>query len=68
MQNQWYLLQVGWAGLFQSSTNYPHITGDALAIALKHQIALQDINYIQIHPTTLYSEKKGRSFFNFRVS
>lgn len=62
MQNQWYLLQAGWAGLFQNSTNYPHITGDALAIALKHHIALQDINYIQIHPTTLYSEKKGRSF------
>lgn len=48
--------------MFQNSTNYPHITGDALAIALKHHIALQDINYIQIHPTTLYSEKKGRSF------
>lgn len=52
----------GLGGLFQNSTNYPHITGDALAIALKHHIALQDINYIQIHPTTLYSEKKGRSF------
>ena len=65
MQNQWYLLQVGWAVCSKSSTNYPHITGDALAIALKHQIALQDINYIQIHPTTLYSEKKAAAF-NFQ--
>ncbi len=58
----------GLGGLFQNSTNYPHITGDALAIALKHHIALQDINYIQIHPTTLYSEKKRPQLFNFRIS
>ncbi len=52
----------GLGGLFRHSTNYPHITGDALAIALKHRIPLQDIHYIQIHPTTLYTRQKGRSF------
>lgn len=52
----------GIGGLYRHSTNYPHLTGDALAIALQHKIALQDINYVQIHPTTLYSEKSGRRF------
>ena len=52
----------GVGGLFEHSTNFPHLTGDALAISLKHNIALKDINYIQIHPTTLYSKKQGRRF------
>ena len=52
----------GVGGLFEHSTNYSHLTGDALAISLKHNIALKDINYIQIHPTTLYSKKQGRRF------
>lgn len=52
----------GVGGLFEHSTNYSHLTGDALAISLKHNIALKDIDYIQIHPTTLYSKKQGRRF------
>ena len=52
----------GIGGLFKSSTNYPHITGDSFALAIKHGIALQDMSYIQIHPTTLYSKKSGRRF------
>ncbi|MDE6505685.1 MAG: FAD-binding protein [Eubacterium sp.] len=52
----------GIGGLFNNSTNYPHITGDSFALALKHGIELQDLNYIQIHPTTLYSKKSGRRF------
>lgn len=52
----------GIGGLFRHSTNYSHLTGDALAIALKHQIKLQNIDYIQIHPTTLYTPKGGRAF------
>lgn len=52
----------GVGGLFEHSTNFPHLTGDALAIALKNKIKLKDINYIQIHPTTLYSKKPGRRF------
>lgn len=52
----------GIGGLYQSSTNYSHLTGDALAIAMKHKIELMHMNYIQIHPTTLYSEKPGRRF------
>ncbi|MBC3805271.1 L-aspartate oxidase [Acetobacterium fimetarium] len=52
----------GLGGLFDSSTNFSHLTGDALAIALKRKIALENISYIQIHPTTLYSQKPGRRF------
>lgn len=52
----------GIGGLFFNSTNFSHITGDSIALSLKHGVELQDMNYIQIHPTTLYSKKKGRRF------
>ncbi len=52
----------GIGGLFKHSTNYRHLTGDALALALKYDIKLQHIDYIQIHPTTLYTQKHGREF------
>lgn len=52
----------GIGGLFPSSTNYSHITGDSIALALKYQIEVEHINYVQIHPTTLYSPKRGRRF------
>lgn len=52
----------GIGGLFKHSTNYRHLTGDALALALKYGIKLQHIDYIQIHPTTLYTKKDGREF------
>ncbi len=52
----------GIGGIFEHSTNYKHLTGDAIAIALKYGIKLQHIDYIQIHPTTLYTEKGGREF------
>lgn len=52
----------GIGGLFKHSTNYRHLTGDALALAIKYDIKLQHIDYIQIHPTTLYTKKCGREF------
>ncbi len=52
----------GIGGLFAHSTNYRHLTGDALALALKYDIKLQHIDYIQIHPTTLYTKEDGREF------
>ena len=53
----------GVGGLYRHSTNYRHLTGDALAIAIRHNVRLQDIDYVQIHPTTLYSQKpEDRSF------
>jgi L-aspartate oxidase len=52
----------GIGGLFAHSTNYPHLTGDAIAVALERGIRLRNIDYIQIHPTTFYSEEGGREF------
>ena len=52
----------GIGGIFKNSTNFPHLTGDSVAIAAKHGTELLNVDYIQIHPTTLYSEKKGRRF------
>lgn len=52
----------GIGGLYEHSTNFRHLTGDALAVALKHDIELLNIDYVQIHPTTLFSKKPGRRF------
>lgn len=52
----------GIGGRFQHSTNYPHLTGDAITLAEKYGIETQNLDYIQIHPTTLYSTKPGRRF------
>lgn len=52
----------GIGGLYQHSTNFPLLTGDACRIAKEHGIALEHMDYVQIHPTCLYSTKPGRSF------
>lgn len=52
----------GIGGKYKHSTNFPHLTGDALEIAKRHGIRLEHLDYVQIHPTTLYSEKPGRRF------
>ena len=52
----------GIGGIFEKSTNFAILTGDGVAICLKHGVAVDNINYIQIHPTTLYSGKGGRCF------
>ena len=52
----------GVGGLYDHSTNFPHLTGDALAIAMRRGIQLEHIDYVQIHPTSLYSKQPGRSF------
>ena len=69
-QNEVYLVHAsnvvlacgGLGGLYKNSTNFPHIAGDGLGIAMKHQIVLEHLDYVQIHPTTLYSHKSGRRF------
>ena len=44
----------GIGGLYKNSTSQRILRGDGLAIALRHDIQLKDINYIQIHPTAFY--------------
>ena len=51
------------AGTYKHSTNFKHLTGDGVEIARRHNIELKNLDYVQIHPTTLYSDnKEERSF------
>ena len=52
----------GVGGLYRHSTNFRSLTGDGVAVALRHGIAVEHADYVQFHPTTLYSEKRGRKF------
>ena len=53
----------GIGGLYEHSTNYRQLTGDGVAVAMKHGVELEHLNYVQIHPTTLYSpNQKDRRF------
>ena len=52
----------GIGGIYDNSTNFPHLTGDAVAISIRHGIRLKNISYVQIHPTTLFSKDKDRRF------
>lgn len=51
----------GIGGLFKNSTNQRHLTGDGIAIALRNNIKIENLEYIQIHPTAFYEENsEGR--------
>jgi L-aspartate oxidase len=52
----------GIGGLYRDSTNYAHLTGDGVAVAIRHDVALQNPHYIQFHPTAMYDETPGRRF------
>lgn len=52
----------GIGGTYKRSTNFPSLTGDALHIARAHGIALEHTDYVQIHPTSLYTTEPGRAF------
>lgn len=52
----------GIGGTYPRSTNFPSLTGDACTIAARHGIALEHMDYVQIHPTSLYSTRPGRAF------
>lgn len=52
----------GIGGNYEHSTNFRHLTGDAIRLGHQHNIALKNLDYVQIHPTTLYSKEPGRRF------
>ena len=52
----------GLGGVYTHSTNFRHISGDALALAMYHNVRLENCDYVQIHPTTLFTRQNGRSF------
>lgn len=53
----------GIGGIYRYSTNYKHLTGDGVAVALRHGIEVQNVNYVQIHPTTFYTEEETERSF-----
>ena len=52
----------GIGGVYRHSTNYPQLTGDACFLANEYGVENENLDYVQIHPTGLYSEKPGRTF------
>ena len=52
----------GIGGVYQHSTNYPQLTGDACFLASAYGIKQEHLEYVQIHPTGLYSAEPGRTF------
>ena len=52
----------GIGGLFLNSTNSRSLVGEGLGIAIRNNIEVSDISFIQFHPTSLYSENEGRRF------
>lgn len=52
----------GIGGIFKASTNYENIKGIGVALALRHNIELRDMDYIQMHPTAFHSTCERRRF------
>ena len=53
----------GIGGLYKNSTSQRILKGDGLAAAIRHNVELKDINYIQIHPTAFYDETEDERRF-----
>jgi len=47
----------GIGGIFKNTTNAPTVTGDGIAMALKNNIEVKDLNYVQFHPTGFYQKE-----------
>lgn len=52
----------GVGGAFGNTTNFSHLTGDAVSICMRHKVKVKNLNYIQVHPTSLYTKDGGRKF------
>ena len=49
--------------VYEHSTNYRILTGDGVAVCIRRGVEVENIDYVQIHPTTLYTERKQMRFF-----
>ncbi|MBQ6523297.1 MAG: L-aspartate oxidase [Atopobiaceae bacterium] len=52
----------GVGGLYPRSTNFRSLTGDGCRVCKQAGIELEHMDYVQIHPTSLYTPKPDRSF------
>ena len=53
----------GIGGLFKKSTNERIMTGDSIGVAIRNNIEIKDLSYIQIHPTAFFSKKSEEKRF-----
>ena len=53
----------GVGGLYDHSTNFPALTGDGCRICESRGVALEHMDYVQIHPTTLYTGRTTERSF-----
>ena len=53
----------GIGGLFKKSTNERIITGDSIGVAIRNNIEIKDLSYIQIHPTAFFSKESEEKRF-----
>ena len=60
---RWSIMATGGiGGLYEVSTNFPELTGDGCRIASEHGIELEHMDYVQIHPTSLYTGRHEQAF------
>lgn len=52
----------GVGGLFPRTTNFRNLTGDGCRICDRAGIRIEHMDYVQIHPTGLYTPDGGRTF------
>ena len=52
----------GVGGLYPRSTNFRSLTGDGCRICQRAGVELEHMDYVQIHPTSLYTPNPDRSF------
>ena len=57
----------GYAQLFRNNTNPEAITGDGIAIAYRRGAVLQDMEFVQFHPTTLFRDEAAQQY-SFLIS
>lgn len=53
----------GIGGIFKNSTNERILTGDSIGIALRNEIKVSNLDYIQFHPTALFDSKSRSKKF-----
>jgi len=59
------VLATGGCGrVFRETTNPPDVTGDGLAMAFRAGASLQDVEFMQFHPTTLYVAGASRALIS----
>ena len=52
----------GIGGLYPRTTNFRSLTGDGCRICERAGVRLENMDYVQIHPTSLYTPGVGRAF------